>query len=41
MAGLLTALTTAGVRVRSFEEQKSSFEDILVQVAGGNRIAND
>ncbi len=40
-AGLLTALTTAGIMVRAFEEQKSSFEDILVQVAEGNRIAND
>jgi ABC-2 type transport system ATP-binding protein len=34
---LLEALLSAGVRVRTFEEQKSSFEDILVQVAEGNR----
>ena len=40
-AGLLTALTGAGVRVRTFEEQKSSFEDILVQVAEGNRASHD
>ncbi len=38
-AALLGALLSAGVRVRAFEEQKSSFEDILVQVAEGNRAA--
>ena len=38
-AALLGALLTAGVRVRTFEEQKSSFEDILVHVAEGNRAA--
>lgn len=38
-AALLGAVTSAGVRVRTFEEQKSSFEDILVQVAEGNRAA--
>ncbi len=36
-AALLSRITAAGVPVRSFEEQKSSFEDILVQVAEGNR----
>ncbi len=38
-AALLSAILSAGVRVRAFEEQKSSFEDILVQVAEGNRAA--
>ncbi len=38
-AALLSALLSAGVRVRTFEEQKSSFEDILVHVAEGNRAA--
>ena len=38
-AALLSALMSAGVRGRAFEEQKSSFEDILVQVAEGNRAA--
>jgi ABC-2 type transport system ATP-binding protein len=37
---LLSALVSAGVRVRSLEEQKSTFEDILVQVAEGNRAAD-
>jgi len=36
-AALLATLLAAGVKVRTFEEQKSSFEDILVQVAEGNR----
>lgn len=40
-AALLAALLTAGVKVRSFEEQKSTFEDILVQVAEGNRARHD
>ena len=40
-AELLSKLTGEGVRVRAFEEQKSSFEDILVQVAEGNRSRND
>ncbi len=40
-AGLLEALLDARVKVRSFEEQKSSFEDILVQVAGNNRAGHD
>ena len=40
-SALLTALITAGVRVRSLEEQKSSFEDILVQVAEGNRTSQN
>ena len=40
-ADLLAALLQGGAKVRTFEEQKSSFEDILVQVAEGNRQAND
>jgi hypothetical protein len=31
----------AGVKVRTFEEQKSSFEDILVKVAEANRSNHD
>jgi len=38
-AGLLAALMSASVKVRTFEEQKSSFEDILVQVAEDNRTS--
>lgn len=34
---LLTELVNAGLRIRSFEEESSSFEDILVRVAEGNR----
>lgn len=34
---LLTQLVNAGLRIRSFEEESSSFEDILVRVAEGNR----
>lgn len=40
-AALLARLMSEGVRVRTFEEQKSSFEDILVQVAEGNRSRHD
>ena len=40
-AALLSMLMNAGVKVRTFEEQKSSFEDILVQVAEGNRSHHD
>lgn len=40
-ARLLAALMSAGAQVRTFEEQKSSFEDILVQVAEGNRTSHD
>ncbi|HWB01819.1 MAG TPA: ABC transporter ATP-binding protein [Verrucomicrobiales bacterium] len=36
-AALLSTLLNAGIKVRAFEEQKSSFEDILVQVAEANR----
>ena len=34
---LLMALVNAGLKVRSFEEESSSFEEILVRVAEGNR----
>lgn len=34
---LLIELVHAGLRIRSFEEESSSFEDILVRVAEGNR----
>ncbi len=37
---LLTAAISHGLPVRSLEEQKSSFEDILIQVATDNRIAS-
>lgn len=40
-AALLVKLLSENVRVRTFEEQKSSFEDILVQVAEGNRAGHD
>lgn len=36
-ADLVEALIAAGVRIRSFEERRSSFEDILVGVAESNR----
>ena len=38
-SALLEMLLHAGVRVRSFEEQQSSFEDILIQVAEANRTS--
>ena len=40
-AALLTQVIGQGVSVRAFEEQKSSFEDILIQVAEENRITHD
>jgi ABC-2 type transport system ATP-binding protein len=40
-ATLLAAVMAEGVRVRTFEEQKSTFEDILVQVAENNRAGHD
>jgi len=36
-AGLLAGLVRLGVRLRAFEEKRSSFEDILVEVATTNR----
>ncbi len=36
-ARLLTELATAGLGLKSFKEEESSFEEILVQVAEGNR----
>lgn len=36
-AGLLENLVCRGVRLRAFEEKRSSFEDILVEVAESNR----
>jgi len=36
-AQLLVEVVNAGLQLRSFEEERSSFEDILVQVAEGNR----
>jgi ABC-2 type transport system ATP-binding protein len=40
-AALLATVMNAGVKVRTFEEQKSSFEDILVKVAEANRSNHD
>ena len=37
-ASLLGGLLAGGFRVTTFEEQKSTFEDILVEVAEGNRV---
>ncbi len=37
-ANLLEALLQAGHRLRSFAEQRSSFEEILVEVAASNRL---
>lgn len=37
-ADLMEALIVHGIRVRAFEEKRSSFEDILVGVAESNRI---
>jgi len=34
---LLIELVNAGLKIRSFEEESSSFEEILVRVAEGNR----
>jgi hypothetical protein len=36
-ADLIEGLIASGVRMRSFEEKRSSFEDILVGVAESNR----
>jgi len=36
-ADLMEGLIRSGARVRTFEEKRSSFEDILVEVAEGNR----
>jgi len=38
-AALVTGLIGLGLRITSFEEQKSTFEDILVEVAEGNSIS--
>lgn len=38
-AGLIAGLVRLGVRLRSFEEKRSSFEDILVEVAENNRLS--
>jgi ABC-2 type transport system ATP-binding protein len=38
-AGLMTGLILQGLRVRVFEEKRSSFEDILVEVAETNRTS--
>jgi ABC-2 type transport system ATP-binding protein len=38
-ADLLVAMVTDGHRLRTFEEQRASFEDILVGIAEGNRKA--
>jgi ABC-2 type transport system ATP-binding protein len=37
-ADLMEGLIRHGIRVRAFEEKRSSFEDILVEVAESNRI---
>ncbi|WP_035615133.1 ABC transporter ATP-binding protein [Haloferula sp. BvORR071] len=36
-ADLMTGLIAMGIRMRAFEEKRSSFEDILVEVAESNR----
>jgi hypothetical protein len=36
-ADLMEGLVRLGFRVRAFEEKRSSFEDILVEVAENNR----
>ena len=38
-ADLMEGLIQRGVRLRAFEEKRSSFEDILVEVAESNRIS--
>jgi ABC-2 type transport system ATP-binding protein len=38
-AGLVEGLIAQGLRMRSFEEKRSSFEDILVEVAESNRLS--
>jgi ABC-2 type transport system ATP-binding protein len=37
-ADLMEGLIRLGIRMRAFEEKRSSFEDILVEVAEGNRL---
>jgi ABC-2 type transport system ATP-binding protein len=37
-AALVAGLVAAGCRLRAFEEKRSSFEDILVEVAENNRL---
>lgn len=37
-AGLVAGLVGLGIRVTAFEEQKSTFEDILIEVAGGQLL---
>jgi hypothetical protein len=36
-ADLMEGMIRLGIRVRAFEEKRSSFEDILVEVAESNR----
>ena len=36
-ADLMEGILALGIRMRAFEEKRSSFEDILVEVAEGNR----
>ena len=38
-AGLMEGIVRLGIRMRAFEEKRSSFEDILVGVAESNRRA--
>ena len=38
-ADLMEGLIRLGIRIRTFEEKRSSFEDILVEVAEANRRA--
>ncbi|MDB6076293.1 MAG: Multidrug transporter ATP-binding protein [Akkermansiaceae bacterium] len=38
-AGLVEGLVAQGLRMRAFEEKRSSFEDILVEVAESNRLS--
>jgi len=38
-ADLMAGLVQLGIRMRAFEEKRSSFEDILVEVAENNRLA--
>jgi hypothetical protein len=36
-ADLMEGLIRLGIRIRTFEEKRSSFEDMLVEVAESNR----
>lgn len=38
-AGLLEGLVRQGIRLRAFEEKRSSFEDLLVDIAANNRVS--